>query len=658
MLWLLCVVSLYTAVCVAQDTVYVSPAGNDRWSGTLATPNGKASDGPLKTLESARDHVRQWRQQRHAGAIHVVLRGGTYSLSKSFELGPEDSGLPNGQTIYEAYPNESPVLSGGVPISDWKQSSAEVWSESPGFATTQLFWNGMRLSRIRFPKNGYLRISGETTADPHFQLHYDGDDIRPEWANSGAEVVLYIAWFEARFPILAVDPVHHVATLSGPANSSASEEQARYVVDNIPGTPTISGTWWQDRKSNVIQIKPAPFEVMENATILAPRLTHLMMIRGQDEGPDRVHDIRFRGLTFAYSAWRMPPQGVKSTQAANVADSAVILRGTDNVTVDHCTFHGLGGYALALRGNNRHAVVDHNHFFDLGAGGIRIGESADASQVQQLSSHHVITNNEIDHDGQVYPSAVGIWVLISGDNTISHNHLHDLTYSAISVGWSWGYKPIPMANNHIDHNLIHDIGTALSDLGGIYLLGVQPGTRVDHNLIHHVNCFTYGGWGIYLDEGSTGITVEDNVVYATQTAGFHIHYGRDNIVQNNVFAFNRDYALQRTRSEGFHALTFQRNIVVQEGGAIFSGPWEDGNVTLDKNLYWNVRNASMQFLSNNWQQWQAKGNDVHSVIANPMFRNAAANDFTLLPGSPATRLGFQAFDLTDVGPTADTAATF
>lgn len=649
-----CVILLCAGICGAQDVLYVSPSGKDDWSGKLAAVNTAGSDGPLHTLEAARDRVRQLRQQKHAGPIRVVLRGGTYTLNRTFELESDDSGFSSGPTVYEAYTHENPVVSGGVRITDWTDLGKAQWQASPDFATTQLFWDGLRLPRTQTPKNGYLRMLGKTNADTQFQLQYDNDDIRPEWAGTGAEVVLYIAWFEARYRIVAVDTVHHIATLAGSAKGSAFESQARYIVENIPGAPAVAGTWSQDKKSNLIQLRERSFESLRSAEIVAPRLSHLVEIHG-DDAKGRVHDVRFSGITFAYSRWEMTDGGMKSNQAADIADAAMILRGTDNITIDHCTFHGMGGYALALRGGNQHATIDHNHLFDLGAGGIRVGEGVIPKELEQASSHHVITNNEIDHDGLVYPSAVGLWVLISGDNTLAHNHLHDLTYSAISVGWSWGYSHVPVANNHIDHNLIHDIGTVLSDLGGIYLLGVQPGTRVDHNLIHHVGCFTYGGWGIYLDEGSTEITVEDNIVYEAQSAGFHIHYGRDNIVRNNIFAFNRDYAARRTKSENFHALTFERNILVLSAGATLDGVWSDGNVTLDRNIYWNTRHAPMQFSGNTWQQWQAKGNDVHSTIADPLFRNAAAYDFTLLPGSPARKLGFQPIDLTGVGPLPETS---
>src|SRR5579875_487287 len=80
---------------------------------------------------------------------------------------------------------------------------------------------------------------------------------------------------------------------------------------------------------------------------------------------------------------------------------------------------------------------------------------------------------------------------------IAHNHIHDLFYSGISCGWVWGYAESVSHDNRIEYNHIHDIGQRLlSDMGGIYTLGVQPGTVLRGNLIYNVEKHNYGGWAI------------------------------------------------------------------------------------------------------------------------------------------------------------------
>ena len=39
-------------------TLYVSPIGNDAWSGLLYEPNADSSDGPFATICAARDALR------------------------------------------------------------------------------------------------------------------------------------------------------------------------------------------------------------------------------------------------------------------------------------------------------------------------------------------------------------------------------------------------------------------------------------------------------------------------------------------------------------------------------------------------------------------------------------------------------------------------
>jgi hypothetical protein len=49
------------------------------------------------------------------------------------------------------------------------------------------------------------------------------------------------------------------------------------------------------------------------------------------------------------------------------------------------------------------------------------------------------------------------------------------------------------------------------------------------------------------------------------------------------------------------------------------------------------------------------GQDKHSVVADPQFTDAAKHDYTLQPGSPALKLGFQQIAISKVGPRPDAA---
>jgi hypothetical protein len=53
-----------------------------------------------------------------------------------------------------------------------------------------------------------------------------------------------------------------------------------------------------------------------------------------------------------------------------------------------------------------------------------------------------------------------------------------------------------------------------------------------------------------------------------------------------------------------------------------------------------------------WAAWQSLGMDRHSVIADPLFEDAAKGDYRLKPGSPAFKLGFQPIPVEKIGPYA------
>ena len=192
----------------------------------------------------------------------------------------------------------------------------------------------------------------------------------------------------------------------------------------------------------------------------------------------------------------------------------------------------------------------------------------------------------------------------------------------------------------------------LSDMGAVYTLGIQHGTVIRNNLIHDVSSFTYGGWGLYTDEGSTGIVLENNVVHHCKSAGFHQHYGRDNIVRNNIFAFNGDHQIMRSRAEPHVSFIFTNNIVCFDSGDLLGSNWSNDNYRMDGNLYWDTRPGAAQtmtFAGATWDQWRARGHDANSVVADPLFVPSETADFRLRPESPALKTGFKPIDLSRVG---------
>jgi hypothetical protein len=387
---------------------------------------------------------------------------------------------------------------------------------------------------------------------------------------------------------------------------------------------------------------------------VAPHLKELLVMKGDFSAPQPVQHVVLRGLTFSYTDWDLGPQGYADTQAAIAVHGDLRADGAVDCMVEDCTFSHLAGYALEFgRGCERNKVIG-NELFDLGAGGVRIGETGVPPEGFQSNYGQIVTDNDIHGLGRVYPPAVGVLILQSGRNRIANNHIHDLYYTAVSVGWTWGYQETPCRENIIEFNHMHDIGQAmLSDMGAVYTLGIQKGTIIRNNLIHDVNSFTYGGWGLYPDEGSTDIVWENNVVYGTKSAGFHQHYGRENIVRNNIFAFGKEHQLMRTRAEAHTSFILTNNIVYFDSGDLLGSNWSNDHYVLDRNIYFDARPGatpdSMKFAGATLEQWRARGHDLYSVIADPCFVAPEKYDFRLRQDSPALKLGFKPIDLSHVG---------
>src|ERR1700737_232685 len=101
---------------------YISPQGNDNWTGTLDSPNGDMTDGPFASMAHAQAVVRALRSSRPDRALTIMLREGTYYLPSLPNTGAlnfnttNDSGSSLGTITWTNYPGETPILNGGVPV--------------------------------------------------------------------------------------------------------------------------------------------------------------------------------------------------------------------------------------------------------------------------------------------------------------------------------------------------------------------------------------------------------------------------------------------------------------------------------------------------------------------------------------------------------------
>ncbi len=643
-------------------TLYVSTQGKSHWSGRLPAPNDKGSDGPLPSLEAAQEALRRLRSEEAQGPFEVRLREGTYRLSAPLVLGPEDSGSAQNPVVYAVYPGERVVLSGGTVVKGWHQGKGPIWSaqvSAPAGTETiprQLFVNGRRATRARSPNLGFYRSSGKSSQDPRFRLPFPAGLIPASWSESGVEAVVLLRWATMRRPIVAVDPGAAVATLAGDSGGTAKtrvgDVNARFYLENAREALDAAGEWFYDADRGDLSYWPLSTEDLSRDEVVVSFLPTLVRLEGRAESGQPVQHIQFRGIAFRHTDWDPGPKGfADEPQAAVHVPAAFEAVGAEHCSVEQCSFSQLGGYAISFGRATKSNRITGNTISDVGAGGIKLGDTRLAPSPRERSADNLVSDNHIHHIGQVYQGAIGILVLQSSRNQIVHNHIHHTYYTAISVGWTWGYEPNQCSGNRIEYNSLHHICQGLlNDVGAIYTLGVQPGTTIRNNLIHEVQSFAGKGRGIYLDEGTAEILVENNIVYGVKSAGFHQHYGRDNLIRNNIFAWNDEFQFSRARPEAHRSYTFEGNIVLFDRGGLLGGKWEDTGFEFSRNLYYDVRGEPLRFGRSTWEEWRARGHDTGSLVADPGFADAAAGDFTLPPDSPAWKIGFRRIDMDTVGP--------
>ena len=125
---------LLAAVTATAVELHVAPDGNDAWSGKLTRPNSARNDGPLATLNGARNAIRKLKAAGPlAEPVKVVVAGGLYHTIAPLELDGEDAGTTQAPISYEATKGAHPVFSGGRAIGGWQPGTLScVPSYRPG----------------------------------------------------------------------------------------------------------------------------------------------------------------------------------------------------------------------------------------------------------------------------------------------------------------------------------------------------------------------------------------------------------------------------------------------------------------------------------------------------------------------------------------------
>ena len=695
-----------TSAKSARDcaTFRLAPRGDD------ARPRG-----PWATLAGARDALRALRACGElTGTATVLVENGIHRIDSTVEFGPEDS-----HTTYAAAPDARPVIDGGRELSGLRETThngLRAWTVTvPEVATghlnlRSLFVDGVRRPRARFPKFSADAVGVKNTLRigeirfPEKRKLFDGDHVlKPasgdiqNWPSlPDAEIVLLHYWVETRLPQPRLDPESGWISCARRSvfnlYESFNPKLARYYIDNLYEALTEPGEWYVDRKTGLLTYLPLPGETLKNTRLVIPLITRFIDVAGvaynrnggqisDPFGTRLVENLNFEGLTFRHADWYQPgadflphdsgafagltdvPLG-SSGQAAVHVPGTIRFRWSRQCRLSNNTVRNTGFTALEIGEGCRDLRVSHNVLEHLGGGGVKIDGAELDGPPADRSGHIEIADNTIRHVGRVFHQSCGLLLTRAFDCAIVHNEIAHTCYTGISVGWAWGYRETITRNILIENNFIHDICEGLlSDNGGIYLLGVQPGTVVRGNHICRVTAADYGGWGIYPDEGCSHVVFEHNWVHDTGGTSFSVHYGRELVVRHNVFARPGGAFVNVGRAEDHIAVNLAHNLLLGPAQASFTGAYQGdvfNVIESDANVFAFNDAAAVPPVkmpdyrkdipnTRPFTRWQKSGKDRLSVIVPVQVKETPAA-LVLPKNSAALAAGFKPYDWSICGP--------
>jgi len=587
---LLLFASMFTRARGAEEATtadfFVAANGDDRWSGRLAKPNEAHTDGPFATLACARDAVRELKKNSSKRDIVVRIRGGLYRLNETLVFSLEDSAPKGGTITYAAYKNETPILSSGVPVRDWRKlreypmhlpaaARGKVWvAELPqGLDRFFTLYDGPeRLPGARGEGFAPAESADKITYPDKFTFPTGAMRNWPDLKDAELLVIPTADYEMSILPLASVDENNRVATTLTPASRPIGKVKFVPIsawVENVLEVLDLPGEWVVSTSERKVYLWPRGEKPGGN--IVAPKLTELVRVEGKIDydGPrdEPVRGLIFRGLTFSH-AERYQWQGYTGWglqhhwEMFDRPTATLRFRGAEHCIVQACRFTATSGTAIRLDLHcQKNRIVD-NEISHIGGVGLLLAGYGPGTK--DLNKQNEVINNWIHHTGEIHWASPAVMVWQSGENRIANNLINYAPYSGITLSTRAGWNPKnPTADrtvrwseigdfqkppdwyererfmharkNVVERNDIHDVMETMGDGDGVYISGTGGGNMIRQNYIHH--CDSDGmADGIRCDDDQNETIIEGNIIFRTRCIGQGICSKGVNHIVNNIVA--------------------------------------------------------------------------------------------------------------------------
>ncbi len=459
------------AAAPAGRTFYVSPAGNDQWSGTLADPNADSTDGPFRTLTKAAAALEPGDTCR--------LRRGTWHET----LAPPRDGTAEAPIAFEAHAGEEAVLSGADPLTGWKREEEGLFSAPMPWDLkdqNQLFAGGAMLTEARWPDNTGTLLkpvratvesgSANTITDPRLPGADDAWKGALLWCAGGHRWICWsarVTRYDARTKTLTFEKPQ-------PDRWYTPVKGNEYVLMGLRLALDAEGEWWFDRKAKRVWLKPPGGKDPAGLGVEAKRRLYAIDLSG------RSH-LRISGL-------RLRAAGVRT----DAKTSHVLLKGLRAEYVGHSYERDVSREASVL--------VKGSH---IELQGCELAH-ASGSLVRFEGSDNRLVNCFI-HDGGYGALWNGIVSLSGRRHLVSHNTIRDSGRDLVTIHG--------LMESIIQNNDLSDAGWLTADLGMTYGHNTDfMGTVIRYNWVHDHRARGHTA-GIYFDHCSHNAIVHNNVVW-------------------------------------------------------------------------------------------------------------------------------------------------